>query len=247
MSGVRAELEVPAPRSCPVAQLSADADADLRDVTWTRTPAETEDEGEGGVNEQFRSDADLEGVAVDGREPGDPDGTDAGRRVEPLFERSDGTVYRIRRDRGECVCTAVESLGVPVHEVRACDGGLVLTVYLAAVAELRDVVDRVRDGFGDVRVRRLAHADGEGDPTDVVPVDRGVLTDRQTEVLRTAHAMGYFEHPRESNATEVAEALGVCPSTLVEHLSTALGKLLEEVFVDDARDRVRASTGTGRA
>jgi hypothetical protein len=239
MSGVRAELEVPAPRGCPVAQLSADADADLRDVTWTRA--------DGDAHEQFRSDADLGGAPVDGREPGAPDGADVERRVEPLFERSDGTVYRIRRDRGDCVCTAVESLGVPVHEVRARDGGLVLTVYLAAVEELRDVVDRIRDGFGDVRVRRLSHADGEGDPTDVVPVDRSVLTDRQAEVLRTAHDMGYFEHPRESNATEVAEALGVCPSTLVEHLSTALGKLLEEVFVDRARDRVRANTGARRA
>ena len=229
MSGVRAELEVPAPRGCPVARLSADADADLRDVTWTR-------EG-GDAHEQFRAGADLDGAVVrDGGDPHDPDGTGTERRVERLFERADGTVYRMRRDGDDCVCTAVESLGVPVHEVRARDGGLLLTVYLAAVEELREVVDRIRDGFGDVRVRRLAHADGEGDPTDVVPVDRSVLTDRQAEVLRTAHEMGYFEHPRESNATEVAEALGVCPSTVVEHLSTAQGKLLEETLADVGRD-----------
>ena len=44
-------------------------------------------------------------------------------------------------------------------------------------------------------------------------------TDRQVEVLTVAHEMGYFDSPRQSNATEVAESLGIGPSTLAEHLA----------------------------
>jgi hypothetical protein len=45
----------------------------------------------------------------------------------------------------------------------------------------------------------------------------------------TAYQMGYFEHPRESNATEVAESLDIRPPTFVEHLAAAQGKLLDDV------------------
>jgi hypothetical protein len=71
-------------------------------------------------------------------------------------------------------------------------------------------------------------ADGDGE-RDLVPVDRGRLTERQAEVLSTAYEMGYFEYPRDSNATEVAAELGIRPSTFTEHLSAAQSKLLEDL------------------
>jgi predicted DNA binding protein len=57
------------------------------------------------------------------------------------------------------------------------------------------------------------------------------LTDRQREVLRTAHEMGYFEYPRGANAGEVATALDIEPSTFTEHLNAAQSKLLDELLV----------------
>ena len=64
-------------------------------------------------------------------------------------------------------------------------------------------------------------------------VDRGVLTDRQREVLRVAFEMGYFERPRETNAEAVAAALGIAPSTLAEHLAAAQSKLTDAVLNGD--------------
>jgi hypothetical protein len=49
-------------------------------------------------------------------------------------------------------------------------------------------------------------------------------------VLETAHEMGYFEHPKRANATEVAEALGINGSTFAEHVSTAQSKILESIL-----------------
>jgi len=75
--------------------------------------------------------------------------------------------------------------------------------------------------------------DGETDDGDVVFVDRSRLTDRQREVLETAYEMGYFEHPRATNATEVADALDVSLSTFTEHLATAQSKVLAAIVDPD--------------
>jgi predicted DNA binding protein len=49
-------------------------------------------------------------------------------------------------------------------------------------------------------------------------------------VLGTAYEMGYFEYPREANATAVAEELDIGLSALAEHLAAAQGKLLSELL-----------------
>lgn len=69
-----------------------------------------------------------------------------------------------------------------------------------------------------------SHREGSG--RNFVVVDRGTLTDRQREVLETAHRMGYFEHPKRTNAGEVAAELGITTSTLTGHLSAAQRMLL---------------------
>lgn len=56
------------------------------------------------------------------------------------------------------------------------------------------------------------------------------LTDRQFQALRTAHAAGYFDWPRETSTEAVAEELGVSRATLSEHLRVAEGKLFDALF-----------------
>jgi predicted DNA binding protein/PAS domain-containing protein len=67
---------------------------------------------------------------------------------------------------------------------------------------------------------------GTGVETD--PLDD--LTDRQATVLRAAYHRGYFEQPRESSATEVAESLGISHPTLLEHLRLAQQQVLQRTF-----------------
>lgn len=56
------------------------------------------------------------------------------------------------------------------------------------------------------------------------------LTDRQREVIRHAFHHGYFEHPRGTSATELAEAFDVARSTLTQHLRAAQDKLLSRLL-----------------
>jgi hypothetical protein len=216
MSGVRAEIEVSEPGNCPVAAVSAGTDGAVGSVSWSGT--------EGGVTEEF---------AVGGTRRSDPqvdELTDDETSVEPVFDYGSETVYQFQRADSDCVCELVESLDCPVADVRGDGGSLLLTLHLDEMDDLRTVVAELKTAFGGVAVRYLAQmsADGDGE-RDLVPVDRGRLTERQAEVLSTAYEMGYFEYPRDSNATEVAAELGIRPSTFTEHLSAAQSKLLEDL------------------
>ena len=68
-------------------------------------------------------------------------------------------------------------------------------------------------------LRRLAGYDGRNRPL-------AALTDRQREVVETAHELGYYEVPREASTEAVAAALDLDPSTVAEHLQRAERNLM---------------------
>ncbi len=58
------------------------------------------------------------------------------------------------------------------------------------------------------------------------------LTERQREVLQTAYYAGFFEWPREINAGELADILGIAQPTVSRHLRTTERELLSMVYDD---------------
>jgi hypothetical protein len=215
MGGLRAELAIGSPGACPVAETATTAETTVRDVTWSGSP--TNQSGDcSGVTEQF---------SIDDANPAVPEG------VESVFEDEESGVYEISRTLDDCVCERIHDIGHPVSDVRADDRGLHVTLHLPDGGALRAIVEDLRTAFDDVEIEAIARNGAEtGELDEIVPVDRGRLTERQLEVLETAHAMGYFTYPREANATEVAETLDICPSTLAEHLAAAQSKVVGEVL-----------------
>lgn len=149
-----------------------------------------------------------------------------------VFDGDGYGVYRFEREPGrECVCDRVEAAGCPVADVSAVEGRLRVVFRPTDVESLRGTVERLREHFEGVHLEHLVRS-GDGDAGDTVVVDRGRLTDRQREVLETAHEMGYFEHPKGANAQEVAAELGVTSATFRGHLSAAQSKLLEQLLAE---------------
>jgi predicted DNA binding protein len=165
----------------------------------------------------------LETVADADADQGVPESMDR------LFESSGAARYRFERAPDACVCETIETLGSPVSDVRAEDGTLVVTLHVADVEEVKEIIDQLRTEYDDVSLRLLQQT-GDSDQEDLVFVDRGSLTDRQREVLETAASMGYFEYPKGANASEVADALEISLSTFAEHLAAAQTKLLDDVL-----------------
>lgn len=56
------------------------------------------------------------------------------------------------------------------------------------------------------------------------------LTDRQREVIRHAFHDGYFDLPRGTSATELAEKFDIARATLTQHLRSAQRKLLSQLL-----------------
>ena len=213
MSGIRAELLVDSPEDCPIAQASA-PDGVATSVT-TSVPIDPDEP----VTEEFVLD-------------GDPDAPpDEPTPIREVFAYGDERVYRFERPQPRtCFCACIEQFGCPVREVHARDGRLTVSFHAPDEETLQEVVSELDDRWSDVSVRRLLRSDEGLSGSDLVLVDRGELTDRQREVLETAHRMGYFEHPKRANASEVAAALNLHPSTVAEHLAAAQGKLLDSIL-----------------
>jgi predicted DNA binding protein len=146
-----------------------------------------------------------------------------------VFDYGDRQVYEFDRETDSCPCALIERTVGPVADVRAADGRLRATVHAADVPELRELLGELESAYGNVGVEYLVNS-ADGDGSELVPVDLRWLTDRQREVLATAHRMGYFEYPREANARDVADRLEIEQSTFAEHLAAAQRKLLSELL-----------------
>jgi predicted DNA binding protein len=92
------------------------------------------------------------------------------------------------------------------------DGSLRIT-YLGSESALRELF-RGADDESELRVDVVET--GEYDP-DRSSFTR-LLTTRQQDVLEAAVSVGYYSVPREATHEDVAEAVGIAPSTAGEHL-----------------------------
>jgi predicted DNA binding protein len=210
-----AEVEVFGPRSCQV-QPHADDEWSVSEVSRSATTG-----GADRVVEEFT----LRG----GDEP--PAALQGERStVEHVFAYDQRHVFQLSRAAGQgCVCERIEAAGCVVQEFSADTESIVVTFLVADVPTLRDIVDDLQMEGETVKLRRLVE-DTTSETDRPVVLDRAKLTTRQREVLGRAHEMGYFQHPREATAGDVADALDISTSTFTEHLAAAQRKLLDDLL-----------------
>jgi len=217
MPGIRAEVKIHSPSVCPVTAVSRELGASTSTVRTARPDPET-------VTEEFVMDADPEVTAAD---------LDlVGEDLDRIFSYGTEQAFRFERSPGDCPCEDVERFGCPLLNVYARDDALVLVFHAADVETLRDVLTNLTDRWSDVSVHRLIRSGEDRADEDLVLVDKSDLTDRQADVLETAHEMGYFDHPKGANAGEVAAELGITQATFAEHLAAAQRKLLSTIMTD---------------
>ncbi|WP_169051785.1 histidine kinase N-terminal 7TM domain-containing protein [Halorhabdus amylolytica] len=126
---------------------------------------------------------------------------------------------------------ALEDHGATVHRVTADGGRTKYELAVTSDADARTIVEHLQDRFQDVEVLGKRPRCGPFEAVTALPeTSLDDLTERQREVLEAAYRAGYFNWPRDSNAEEVAESLGISSATLHSHLRKAEKSLLGRLF-----------------
>lgn len=216
MSGIRAEIKIHSPSACPVAAVSSAAGGSGTSITRVQGNGET-------VTEEFVLDTDV---------PSDVETEcDGAGNIREIF--SYGSKHALRFERPEdkpCPCDEVQQFGCPLLDMYVRNEALVLIFHVPNIEQLQEILSALQENWSDVSVHRLIKSGQERAAADLVQVDRGRLTERQQEVIETAHEMGYFDHPKGANASEIAELLDITHATFSEHLAAAQRKLLASVM-----------------
>jgi PAS domain S-box-containing protein len=158
--------------------------------------------------------------------------------VADLEASADGRAVSVVSDREESWLLEVSAadwfgalfaeFGGVVERARATTAGGTLTVELSRETGVRTVVERFQREYdgSDLRAKRETERRSRT-LSEVRDLVRRQLTDRQREVLETAHAGGYFEWPREASGVDVAAMLDITQPTFNRHLRMAEKRTFE--------------------
>ncbi|WP_158058046.1 helix-turn-helix domain-containing protein [Halorussus halophilus] len=129
------------------------------------------------------------------------------------FEPTDTTRRMLQRERESDV-----AIDMPIRIT--ADGALRIT-YVGSESAFREMYRSVTDE-DSVQFEVVETGEYEPDETSFTRL----LTTRQQEVLDAAVTVGYYRAPREATHEDVAEVVGIAPTTVGEHLR----KIEERVF-----------------
>jgi predicted DNA binding protein/ActR/RegA family two-component response regulator len=108
------------------------------------------------------------------------------------------------------------------------DGTATVSAFVAGSGAVSRVASALEAEFADPTVSTIWSDRPAGQRAGIDPLAE--LTDRQREILRHAFHDGYFERPRGSTATELAERLDIARATFTQHLRTAQRRVFEQFF-----------------
>jgi len=136
-------------------------------------------------------------------------------------------------------CGLIATEPTPESTLTATGGSVQQTVVedttAAITAELPDhgtvstAADALESIYENVIVTAIRQ-NTQSEPLGTVETLLEPMTTKQADALRHAYAAGFFEHPRETTMTELADQFGVTRQTVTHHLRAAERKLLDQIF-----------------
>lgn len=158
---------------------------------------------------------------------------DAQREARVLDRTSNGGLVEVDVQHS-CPIVSLADAGAVPQTARGVDGQGTVVADVPRQTETAAVIEEFLSSHSEAELTAKQHRES------IVPLFgfqnyaalTDSLTDRQREVLESAHGMGYFDHPKGANAGEVAAELGVSRSTFAEHLAAAQSKVLESILTD---------------
>jgi len=119
--------------------------------------------------------------------------------------------------------------GVRVTGTRVRHRTATVSFVCPADGDVTAVTDALQSVYPDASAVTIRSDAATAEPA-AIPDAREALTDKQRQALELAYHLGYFERPREHNATELAEKLGVSRATFTQHVRATHRKLVSRLL-----------------
>ena len=156
---------------------------------------------------------------------------DIGGEARVLERTSDGGIVEIDV-QDNCPIVSLADVGAVPQTVRSVDGQGTIVADVPGQIETCSVIDSF------LTAHPAAELAAKKQRESIVPLfgfqnyasHTESLTDRQQEVLATAHESGYYNWPREATAADLADLLDISEPTLHKHLRAAEQKLVATMF-----------------
>ncbi|WP_255195072.1 PAS domain S-box protein [Halorarius litoreus] len=161
---------------------------------------------------------------------------DTVRRFRPV-ESDDGvSLYEVLLDQPPAISSLTTHGGV-VREVTIRGQNAVVTVELPSESDVRAAVKALQERYSGISLVTQRQVIRESrSRIEYVSTVEAQLTDRQRQTLETAYFAGYYDWPRSSTASDVAEVLAISDATVSQHLRSGHEKLCAVLFEGDSTD-----------
>lgn len=120
--------------------------------------------------------------------------------------------------------------GLVVRSTTIGASGATITVEAPTKAAVNAQLDRLEAASGSTSVRSVQKQPRGESHGPRSALGTGELTAKQATALEAAFHHGYFEKPRQSSASDIADSLDVAHSTFLQHLRAAQQKLFAQQF-----------------
>ncbi|WP_135366109.1 PAS domain S-box protein [Halosimplex halophilum] len=152
------------------------------------------------------------------------------RSVQPLSVDDAPGLYQLTLSTPPLFAT-LRADDAQLRALTAENGTTTLTVVLTGDVGVRPFVDDVQSMYPETELRARRE---DPEPVETRQLFRENiverLTERQFDALRAAHYGGFFEWPRVSSSSELAETRDIAASTFQYHLRAAERKVIDAVL-----------------
>lgn len=130
---------------------------------------------------------------------------------------------------GTSLVTDVTEFAATLHSITLSEQGSRISISIPQDRDVRAFIERFRDQYPGVTLVGR-HDTERGQPLlgQSSLLDR--LTPRQQEVLKAAYYAGFFDQPRKSTGSEIAESLGISQPAFSKQLRSSERNLLKPLY-----------------
>lgn len=130
---------------------------------------------------------------------------------------------------GTSIATGIEGMSATPHSIKLSERGNHISVSIPRDRDVRAFIERCRIKYPDATLIRRRDSEWDDSPLRLSSLlDR--LTARQQEVLRAAYYGGFFERPRRSTGSEIADSLGISQPAFSKQLRNCERRLLKPFY-----------------